>query len=85
MALGHVTRQYGERIVKMMVFTQLQDAQEKTNQVRQSAGKLSDKMKQARDALEDDLKDTRDVVTELKDFLAGRVGPSVLLTCFTKL
>ncbi|CAN9512145.1 unnamed protein product [Ophioblennius macclurei] len=47
----------------------LQKTQEMTNQVRQSAGKLSDKMKKAKDDLEDDLKETRDVVKELKDFL----------------
>ncbi|KAM9361786.1 laminin subunit beta-3 [Symphorus nematophorus] len=55
----------------------LQETQEKTNQVRQTAGKLSDKMKQARDDLEDDLKETRDVVKELKDFLSD---PSSNLT-----
>lgn len=55
----------------------LQETQEKTNQVRQTAGKLSDKMKQARDELEDDLKETRDVVKNLKDFLSD---PSSNLT-----
>lgn len=51
---------------------QLQETQETTNQVRQSAQKLSNKMKQTRDELEGDLKETRDVVKELKDFLSGK-------------
>ncbi|GAA6225593.1 laminin subunit beta-3 [Lates japonicus] len=55
----------------------LQETQETTNQVRQSAEKLSNKMKQTRDELEDDLKETRDVVKELKDFLSD---PSSNLT-----
>lgn len=52
--------------------TQLQETQETTNQVRKTAGDLSDKIKKTRDELEDDLKDTRDVVKELKDFLSGK-------------
>ncbi|XP_069007880.1 laminin subunit beta-3 [Embiotoca jacksoni] len=55
----------------------LQKTQETTNQVRQSAEKLSSKMKQTRNELEDDLKETRDVVKELKDFLSD---PSSNLT-----
>ncbi|XP_040014667.1 laminin subunit beta-3-like [Xiphias gladius] len=55
----------------------LQETQETTNQMRQSAEKLSSKMRQTRDELEDDLKETRDVVKELKDFLSD---PSSNLT-----
>ncbi|XP_059185113.1 laminin subunit beta-3-like [Centropristis striata] len=55
----------------------LQDTQDTTNQVRESAEKLAKKMKQARDELEDDLKETRDVVKDLKDFLSD---PSSNLT-----
>ncbi|XP_035517151.1 laminin subunit beta-3 [Morone saxatilis] len=55
----------------------LQETQETTNQVRQSAEKLSKKMKATRDELENDLKETRDVVKELKDFLSD---PSSNLT-----
>ncbi|KAF1392228.1 hypothetical protein PFLUV_G00050580 [Perca fluviatilis] len=55
----------------------LQETQDTTNQVRQSAEKLSSKMKQAQDELEDDLRETRDVVQELKDFLSD---PSSNLT-----
>ncbi|KAK2914589.1 laminin subunit beta-3 [Channa argus] len=55
----------------------LQKTQETTNQVRETAEKLSDKMKQTRGELEQDLKDTRDVVKELKDFLSD---PSSNLT-----
>ena len=51
---------------------QLQETQDTTNQVRQSAEKLSNKMKLTRDDLEDELKETRDVVKELKDFLSGK-------------
>ncbi|XP_068451065.1 laminin subunit beta-3-like [Clinocottus analis] len=55
----------------------LQETQDTTNQVRQTAEKLSNKMKKARDELEDDLKETRDVVKDLKDFLSD---PSSNLT-----
>ncbi|TKS70555.1 Laminin subunit beta-3 [Collichthys lucidus] len=55
----------------------LQDTHDTTNQVRQSAEKLSNKMKQARDELKEDLKETRDIVKELKDFLSD---PSSNLT-----
>ncbi|XP_070758572.1 laminin subunit beta-3 [Enoplosus armatus] len=55
----------------------LQETQETTNQVRQSAEELSNKMKQTRDELEEDLKETRDVVKDLKDFLSD---PSSNLT-----
>ncbi|XP_070695736.1 laminin subunit beta-3 [Pempheris klunzingeri] len=48
----------------------LQQTQEATNQVRQSAEKLSNRMKQTRDELEEDLQETRDVVKELRDFLS---------------
>ncbi|KAI3370517.1 hypothetical protein L3Q82_025278 [Scortum barcoo] len=55
----------------------LQETQDATNQVRQSAEQLSNKIKTARDELEDDLKETRDAVKELKDFLSD---PSSNLT-----
>ncbi|XP_044068544.1 laminin subunit beta-3 isoform X1 [Siniperca chuatsi] len=55
----------------------LQETQETTNQVRQSAEKLFNTMKQTRDELEEDLKETRDVVKALKDFLSD---PSSNLT-----
>ncbi len=51
---------------------QFRETQDTTNQVRQSAEKLSNRIKQARDELEEDLKETRDVVKELKDFLSGK-------------
>lgn len=51
---------------------QLQETQDSTNQVRESAEKLSNNLKKTRDELEDDLKDTRDVVKQLKDFLSGK-------------
>ncbi|XP_037620786.1 laminin subunit beta-3-like isoform X1 [Sebastes umbrosus] len=56
---------------------ELQETQDATNRVRQSADKLNIKMKQARDGIEDNLKETRDVVKELKDFLSD---PSSNLT-----
>ncbi|KAG7493356.1 hypothetical protein JOB18_007172 [Solea senegalensis] len=55
----------------------LQDTQDTTNRVRESAEKLSNKMKQTRDELDEDLKETKDVVKELKDFLSD---PSSNLT-----
>ncbi|AWP03505.1 putative laminin subunit beta-3 [Scophthalmus maximus] len=55
----------------------LQETQDSTNQVRESAEKLSNNLKNTRDELEDDLKDTRDVVKQLKDFLSD---PSSNLT-----
>ncbi|CAF94661.1 unnamed protein product, partial [Tetraodon nigroviridis] len=55
------------------------DAAEKetTNQVRQSAAKLSKKMRQTRDRVENDLEETRGIVKDLKDFLSD---PSSNLT-----
>uniref|UniRef100_A0A673A471 Laminin, beta 3 n=1 Tax=Sphaeramia orbicularis TaxID=375764 RepID=A0A673A471_9TELE len=46
---------------------------DRTNQVRDSAGKLNNRVKKARHELEGDLTDTRNVVKELKDFLSGRI------------
>ncbi|XP_040890794.1 laminin subunit beta-3 isoform X2 [Toxotes jaculatrix] len=54
----------------------LQETQETTNQVRQTAEKLSNKITQTRDELEADLKETRDVVKELKDFLSDPTSNS---------
>lgn len=56
---------------------QLQETQETTNQVRQSAAKLSNKMRETRDRLEDDLEEARGVVKDLKDFLSGADCPQV--------
>ncbi|XP_075996367.1 laminin subunit beta-3 isoform X2 [Genypterus blacodes] len=56
---------------------ELQQTQEKTNQVRKSAEKLSNQMKKGRAGLEADLKDAQEVVKELKDFLSD---PSSNLT-----
>lgn len=61
-----------KRYLNSLNFFQLQETQETTNQVRQSAERLSSKIKQTRDELEGDLQDTRDVVKDLKDFLSGK-------------
>lgn len=50
---------------------QLQNTQDKTEEVRQLAMDLSSKTKKARDTLEEELKEMRNVVKELKDFLSG--------------
>ncbi|XP_011611933.1 laminin subunit beta-3 isoform X1 [Takifugu rubripes] len=61
-----------ERLAKKITDAaeKLQETQEITNQVRQSAAKLSNKMRETRDRLEDDLEETRGVVKDLKDFLS---------------
>uniref|UniRef100_A0A3B5LRA2 Laminin subunit beta 3 n=1 Tax=Xiphophorus couchianus TaxID=32473 RepID=A0A3B5LRA2_9TELE len=65
------------QFILLLFSLQLQNAQEKSDEVRQVVKDLSGKTKTARDRLEDDLQETRTIIQDLKDFLTD---PSSNLT-----
>lgn len=58
-------------MINLFYSSQLQEAQETTNQVRVSTEKLSNKTKKTRDKIEQELKNAEDIKKQFIDFLSG--------------